>query len=269
MKESAEALERFRKILRPLMPQSLRRLLLNTMAWFASGDLASLARIYDSDKWGGHWYAKHYERHFGARRRKPVKLLEIGIGGYDRPTSGGGSLRMWRTYFPKGRIYGIDIYDKTAHDEDRIRTYRGDQTSADFLRRVNAEIGAPDIVIDDGSHRNEHVIKTFQILFPLLAENGIYVVEDTQTSYWPEYGGRSDQLDGASTSMFFLKKLTDGLNHEEFILPGYTPSYFDQNIVSMHFYHNLVFIYKGSNNEGSVEIRQNMPPGQGASAGRP
>ena len=30
-------------------------------------------------------------------------------------------------------------------------------------------------MIDDGSHLNEHVIKNFHVLFPVLRRNGIYV----------------------------------------------------------------------------------------------
>jgi len=63
----------------------------------------------------------------------------------------------------------------------------------------------------------------------------------------------------APTSLCLLKNLTDGLNHEEFIRPGYQPSYYDLHIVGMHFYHNLVFIQKGENNEGSNLIRANKP----------
>ncbi len=51
--------------------------------------------------------------------------------------------------------------------------------------------------------------------------------------------------------MNFFKGLADSLNYEEIIRPGYIPTYFDKNIVFMHFYHNLIFIYKGKNNEGS------------------
>jgi len=50
--------------------------------------------------------------------------------------------------------------------------------------------------------------------------------------------------------------LIDGLNHEEFIDYKYKPSYFDKHIISMHFYHNLAFIYKGLNNEGSNIVKK-------------
>jgi demethylmacrocin O-methyltransferase len=181
--------------------------------------------------------------------------LEIGIGGYDNPKVGGNSLRMWKVYFPNSNIFGIDIYDKTYHEEHRIKSFRGSQIDEDFLRGVVQEIGKVDIIIDDGSHRSDHIITTFKILFPLMDLNGIYVVEDLQTSYWDtmagESWGGSTDLTAPYTSMNHFKSLIDGLNYEEFALDEYTPSYFDKHIISMHFYHNLLFIYKGLNNEGS------------------
>jgi hypothetical protein len=219
------------------------------------GDLTKLAVAFGTDKEGAHHYSAHYRHHFAPWRTRPLNVLEIGIGGYDAPAEGGNSLRMWKAYFPKARIYGIDIYDKSPHDEHRIKTYRGSQVDADFLRRVVAEIGTVDIVIDDGSHFNEHIVETFGILFPLLAPQGIYAIEDLQTSYWEGLGGISwgatVPLDAPHTSMNFLKRLVDGLNFEEYAPDGAAPSYSDRHIVSMHFYHSLAFIYKGNNLEGS------------------
>src|SRR6478752_173077 len=220
-------------------------------------DLARLARRFGTDKEGAHFYCQHYQRHFEALRQKPINLLEIGIGGWDDSTKGGESLRMWKAYFPHGRINGIDVVDKRGIEEARIRTFAGSQVDEEFLKAVIAEIGTPDIIIDDGSHMPEHVIHSFHLLFPLLAPNGIYVVEALQTSYWgPDsritgnYGGSSD-LSAPHTSMNFLKSLADCLNYEEFPLDRYEPSYFDRNIVGVSFYHNLAFIQKGTNDEGS------------------
>lgn len=154
-------------------------------------------------------------------------------------------------------IYGLDIYDKKALEEKRIRIFQGDQNDTSFLKAVATKIGRLDVIIDDGSHVNEHAIKTFETLFPLLDEDGIYVVEDTQTSYWPGFGGTSNDLNYPKTIMNYFKGLADSLNNQEFIKPGYVPSYFDQHIVALHFYHNLIFIFKGNNNEGSNFIRDN------------
>jgi hypothetical protein len=221
-------------------------------------DLTVLAKIHKSDKWGSHRYTKHYEHHFRSLRKRRLRILEIGVGGYEDPDAGGASLKMWKYYFPKSAIYALDICDKTKLQEHRIRIFRGSQNDTDFLRKVIEQTGGLDIVIDDGSHVNEHVITCFCTLFPLLADGGIYAIEDTQTSYWPKLGGDSYDLGNSNTTMNFLKRLTDGLNYEEIARKDYRKSYLDQNIVSLHFYHNLVFIYKGRNEEGSNNVHEHI-----------
>jgi hypothetical protein len=80
----------------------------------------------------------------------------------------------------------------------------------------------------------------------------MYVVEDTQTAYWREYGGSPPGDLAAPTSMNFLKSLVDGLNHREFPRgAAFNPGYLERHIVAMCFYHNLVFIQKGMNDEPS------------------
>jgi len=203
-----------------------------------------------TDKWADHWYAAHYQLHFQPFRKRKINLLEIGIGGYADPKAGGDSLRMWRSYFPNATIFGIDIYDKSSHEESRIKILRGSQADQVLLRQVSERAGGFDIVIDDGSHVSEHVVTSFQTLFPLLRRGGIYAVEDTQTSYWPEFGGDTHDRSDVRTTMGFFKSLVDGLNYSEFTDVDRAPNYLDQNIISVHFYHNLVFIYKGDNREG-------------------
>jgi hypothetical protein len=218
-----------------------------------------LATRHDTDKWGRHWYALRYEAHFAARRHDPLTLLEIGVGGYEDPARGGESLRMWRDYFPQARIFGLDVHDKRAQQDERIRIFQGSQDDRAFLERVVEQTGPLDIVIDDGSHRVPHVTASFEALFPHLREGGIYVVEDTQTSYWPTYGGSLD-LDAPHTSMALFKRLADGLNHAELIRPGWTPGFFDLNVESVHFYHNMVFVYRGRNDDESNVLRANVAP---------
>ncbi len=243
--------EKQREIIRRFLALRFRRTQHIVFRALCGTNLKTLARLYGTDKWGHHRYVLHYDTHFAPLRLKRLNILEIGIGGYDDPELGGASLRMWRTYFPKSRIYGIDIYDKRAHDEYRIKTFRGAQVDEEFLSSVVKTIGQVNIIIDDGSHQNEHVIRTFAFLFPCLSKGGFYVIEDTQTSYWSRMGGSSDNLDQPGTTMGFLKKLIDGLNYAEFEKRDYEPNYYDKHIVSMHFYHNIVFIRKGLNNEGS------------------
>lgn len=219
-----------------------------TLAWWHREDLSYLARLYRTDKWGSHWYTRHYQRYFEELKKKRLNILEVGVGGYQNVNCGAESLRMWKAYFRKSRIVGIDLYDKIGLSESRIDIRQCDQTDRDALIALDKEYGGFDIIIDDGSHLNEHVIATFQILFPLLRNNGIYVVEDTQTSYWPSWGGG---IGNPLTSMAFLKSLVDGLNHIEYPIADYQPNYFDQHIVEIAFFHNLVIIRKGQNDEQS------------------
>ncbi|NDG83802.1 MAG: class I SAM-dependent methyltransferase, partial [Proteobacteria bacterium] len=219
--------------------------------------LTDLAIRHQTDKWGLHFYTPHYERHFQHLRDEKINVLEIGVGGYEDPHKGGESLRMWRDFFPNASIYGIDIHNKSPHEGDRIRIFRGSQVDEAFLKRVVEEIGGIDLIIDDGSHLNSHIIETFKILFPLLKQNGIYAVEDIQTSYWNNYGGDSYNLKRRGTAMNFFKGLTDSLNFMEIDRPSYEPTYFDRNITGMSFYHNLVFIQKGANTETSNWVVNN------------
>ncbi|GMO59899.1 MAG: hypothetical protein Ta2G_19960 [Termitinemataceae bacterium] len=214
---------------------------------FGINDLQELGEYYKTDKLD-HNYLPHYKRAFENLRYKNIKLIEIGVGGYSVPNAGGNSLRMWKEYFPKGFIYGIDIYDKSLLQEERLKIFQGSQIDKKFLEGVIEYTGSPDIIIDDGSHINKHIIETFKILFPFLSDGGIYAVEDTHTSYWPSFGGDSQDLNNPLTSMNFLKSLTDGLNSNNFLLPNRQRTYFDENIIEVSFYYGLVIIRKGKNN---------------------
>src|SRR5262249_6814857 len=85
-----------------------------TVSWRHRDDLNYLASFFGTDKWGAHWYTQHYRRYFAPLRYKRLNILEIGVGGYDNLSRGAASLRMWKAYFRKSRIVGIDIYDKSS-----------------------------------------------------------------------------------------------------------------------------------------------------------
>lgn len=236
----------------------LRMFIGNLMGIFLGSNLNITGKLYGTDKIGKHSYTQHYMTHLKKYRYKNINLLEIGVGGNEHPVFGGQSLRMWKKYFPFGKIFGLDIYDKSAIQENRIKIFKGNQADENFLSEVTAQIGEIDIIIDDGSHINQHVIATFDYLFPKLKDGGIYIIEDTQTSYWDQFGGDSKDLNNPNTIMNYFKSLTDSLNNQEFLIPYYRQNYFDKKIVSMHFYHNQIFIYKGDNNEKSNMVVNNQ-----------
>lgn len=215
--------------------------------------LGALARRFGSDKWGDHFYTPHYERHFAPFRDQRIKLLEIGIGGFESPTAGGESLRMWKHYFRRGLVYGIDIFDKSALDEPRIRTVQGDQSDAALLAQVVRDHGPFDIVIDDGSHVSGHVLASFQALFPALVDGGLYAIEDLQTAYWPGWNGGATDTADPTTTTGFLKSLIDSLHHQDQLPPpNVPPDGLARQIRALHLYRNLAVIEKGANNGGTA-----------------
>ena len=116
-----------------------------------------------------------YERHFKHLRNLPITLLEIGI-------LDGGSLKMWKDYFPNGNIIGLDIDpDKMKFQSERISIYIGSQNDENILNRIKKENpNGFDIVIDDGSHNPEHQFESYRHFKSHLAKGGIYVIEDIQ-----------------------------------------------------------------------------------------
>jgi hypothetical protein len=210
-------------------------------------NLKALALLYGTDKWTAHNYLDEvYKQLFAPLRKKRLNILEIGVGGYDDPLAGGGSLRMWRTYFPRSSVFAIDIEDKRLHDEPRIKTFRGSQDDPQFLNDVADTVGRIDLIIDDGSHVCRHVITSFETLFPRLAPGGLYIIEDTQTSYWETYGGSPTDLDRADTTMNYFRRLIDAVNQREIakVNTQYSPTLIEKSVFSISFYEKMIILRK-------------------------
>ena len=226
-----------------MFKEKCKRIIKDFLGLLFCNNLKVLAHIYKTDK-RGHDYLEKYQRHFSSLRFGRINLLEIGIGGYEDPNAGGNSLRMWKKYFPFGRVHGIDIVDKSSLAERRIQIHQGSQTDLPFLESVMEKVLPVTIIIDDGSHISKDVITTFKFLFPKLRKGGWYVVEDIQTSYWKVFEGDPKDLANPRTSMNFFKQLTDSVNSSEFERYDGSDGTFDDHIDSIHFYYNMVLIKK-------------------------
>ena len=222
----------------------LKRFREELLSLVSPGDLTSLAKVYKTDKWGHHFYTPIYEQYFKPFRYKQISLLEIGVGGYDRPHFGGNSLRMWKRYFPEGEITGIDLYDKAPLQEKRMGIVQGDQSDPEFLKQLTQQKGPFDIIIDDGSHIQSHILASFETLFPLMKPGGIYVIEDTQTSYWPKFEGSTSEMKNAPTAMNYFIHRIHVVNRVEWLDEGQPTDIPNQGIASISFYHNLIVITK-------------------------
>lgn len=190
------------------------------------------------DKWVH--YFPIYERHFGPWVGRSPKILEIGV-------FQGGSLDMWQRFFGPGmEIVGIDV-DPTAKQlaDPRITVVIGDQEDPELLESVVAEHGPFDLIIDDGGHGMSQQITSIQVLFPTLADGGVYLVEDCHTSYWSEYeGGRGRP----GTFIEWAKERVDDLHgfHE----PSPVDPVWGEHLDAVHWYDSIVVFDK----------KRRMPP---------
>jgi hypothetical protein len=112
--------------------------------------------------------------------------LEVGI-------QKGGSIKLWSDYFTNAKVYGLDImkeenvWDPIKNNE-RIMLYTSTNAyDKKFVETtfVNENIKF-DFMLDDGPH-NLYSMKRFIALYsPLMAEDGILIIEDVQDFDWFE-----------------------------------------------------------------------------------
>ena len=149
-------------------------------------------------------YFDIYETHFARFRGKAPVMVEIGV-------MGGGSLKMWKEYFGEGsRIVGVDINpDCKAHEGEGIEVFIGSQDDPALIDTIFAKYPHVDLVLDDGSHMMRQMIATFELMYGRVQPKGVYMVEDTHTCYWSEYGGG---LRREGSFMEFAKQKFDEIN---------------------------------------------------------
>ena len=182
-------------------------------------------------------YFPIYESHFSRFRGKSPKILEIGV-------FHGGSLQMWKEYFGHGcKIYGLDIEPRCKSlEEEDIEIFIGSQTDRTFLKDIKNKIGLVDILIDDGGHTMEQQITTYEELFSLVSDNGVYLCEDLHTSYWSDWGGG---LKKSNTFIEYSKNFIDYINshhwRETTVVDGKP---FANSVKSISYYDSVLVIEK-------------------------
>jgi demethylmacrocin O-methyltransferase len=205
-----------------------------------------LSVLCGTDKYALHYYTPIYHEIMSRARRKPIRLLEIGVGGY-ASALGGRSLLMWSSFFSKGQLYGIDVEDKTSLSRGRIKVLQCSQVDHPRVVDIAERFGPFDFIIDDGSHYNADQIESFQILWPFVKDRGVYIVEDVQTSYWPAYGGGAvGSSDYERSCMSYFKRLVDSVNYAEFLKMTEAAAALPKDVASVAFHHNLIVIKKDS-----------------------
>lgn len=108
-------------------------------------------------------------------------LLEIGV-------KDGGSLKMWRDYYPGANITGIDINEPINVDGCTIQQI----DASDYLMMLSFGFNNLwDIIIDDGSHLCSHQAISFQALWNNVKPGGFYIIEDVHSSFLDDYADES------------------------------------------------------------------------------
>ena len=182
------------------------------------------------DKWVH--YFPIYSRHLAPYVGKDIKLLEIGV------FHGGGLDLLAGLLGPQATLVGADIsVSSKAACEGRFEVAVGDQSDPDFLRELEAEYGPFDVIIDDGGHSMKQQIVSIETLFPGLNEGGLYLVEDTHTSYWEPY------QDYPTSFIEWAKHKVDDVNgyhHSREVDPGD----WVRSVSGVHFYDSVVVLDK-------------------------
>jgi hypothetical protein len=179
-------------------------------------------------------YLDVYHRYLDGMRGTSIVMLEIGV-------LDGGSLDMWRRYLgADATIVGVDINPKCAGFVDAPNVVHiGSQADRGFLEGVVAEHGRPDVILDDGSHIAHHQRASFEILFPLLKEGGLYMIEDTHTSYWNDWDGGYRR---PGTAIELAKTLVDDMHGWYHGHPDASGAH--EQIGAIHFHDSIIVIEK-------------------------
>ena len=147
-------------------------------------------KYYTDKKISG--YSQAYEYLFNEIRSDVSSVLEVGVGSLDPNVEGhflqiqnlyypeykqGGSLRVWRDYFPKAQVHGIDIAEDCIISEERINTFICDSRNKKELDQ-SLQASTYDIIIDDGLHKADAQLQTLKNLFGRVKFGGFYIIED-------------------------------------------------------------------------------------------
>jgi len=199
--------------------------------------MKSLTELFESHnekivfKWTH--YLDLYERYLSSFRNKSISILEIGV-------LNGGSLQLWKKYFGKNcNIVGIDINPNFKYEEPQIKVEIGDQTDRKFLKYIVDTYGPFDIIIDDGSHIQNHIKTSFDFLYDYVKDDGVYVIEDTHTAYMKSYNGG---LKSPLNIIHHISKFVDDI-HFRYIKDFFYVKKI-KNIKSISFYDSIIFIEK-------------------------
>jgi hypothetical protein len=205
-----------------------------------------------SDKWSR--YFDVYQRYLEKYEGKEITFVEVGV-------HKGGSLDMWTKFFGSHSLLcGIDV-DRDClnlkYDNPNVNVILGDQGNPAFWDDFLSQIGPIDVFIDDGGHYMDQQILTFEKVWPKIKKNGVYICEDTHSSYFKHFNSSYKDPNSFieySKDFVDILHLTDTKMYEEIINVNYdhvintnenlVKKKFAWDLSSIHFYDSMVVIEK-------------------------
>jgi hypothetical protein len=140
-------------------------------------DLKHYGYLFKSDKVTQHGYHRFYHKELVEYKHKTFGMIEVGVENFK-------SIDMWKHYFPKVFVYGIDNH--IQYEDGRIKIFKVNQCNLTTLNEIKSQLTHPILFINDnGSHLPEHQLLSFDYLFSnVLKDGGTYIIEGIDVSYW-------------------------------------------------------------------------------------
>jgi len=147
-------------------------------------------------------YFEIYDLIFSKYQGKQVTVLEVGV------LNGGGLFMLRKLLGPEARIVGVDLNpDCKFFEKHGFQIEILNQSDPAGWDQLFEKIGPVDIVLEDGGHTNLQQISTLVNCVKNIRDGGVYLSEDTHTSYWREFGNPSNR-----SFIEFMKLCVDKIN---------------------------------------------------------
>ena len=231
-----------------ILGDNIASLQINNDCTNIDGDHCDYFTIAEShkDNWANKWdqYPDVYEMYFHRFIDKNPTYLEVGV-------QNGGSIQIMDKYLKNANIFGVDIDSNVCNLDLKCNAtlFCFDINNMSIFQDKFGDTSF-DIILDDGSHVTDDVINTFKNLFPKLKADGIFLIEDLLTSYWPVYKGGYLLKE---SSIEFLKHYIDIINGyyiNDYNIPDFIKNLSEDDkyalkwIESIHFHDSVAVIKK-------------------------
>ncbi|MAV22353.1 MAG: hypothetical protein CMD95_00095 [Gammaproteobacteria bacterium] len=208
---------------------------------FQNSSLDFFFNYYNTDKGSvfnnnlGSGFTKFYEKHLDKLKSEKINILEIG-------SYSGASAASFAKYFPKSKIYCLDINLRNfLYKSERIFPFGIDSSNKKmlfkFLTKIDFfnKIKFFDIIIDDGSHMLSDQLFSLDYFYPYVKKKGFYIIEDY---CFPEYFDRNNNVNDHKISEI-INFFNNDTNFSSKILSSETIKEIKSTI-------NNIYSYKGN-----------------------